>query len=89
MIVDEITVGDVVDGVAVGIIVEGMIVDGITVGDVVDGKEVGIIVEGVIVDGIAVGDVGDNVGKYVGMGSPHTQWTVIDSDETLPPPPSK
>jgi len=47
---------------------------------------------GIIVDGITVGDVGDNVDKNVGpggMGSPHTQWTVTDSDETLPPPPSK
>ena len=79
----------IVDGSAVGIIVEGVIVDGITVGDEVDGSAVGIIVEGVIVVGITVGDVGDNVGKYVGMGLPHTQWTVTVSDESLPPPPSK
>ena len=80
----------IVDGTAVeGMIVVGAIVDGITVGNVVDGIAVGIIVVGVIVDGITVGDVGGNVGKYVGMGLPHTQWTVIDSDESLPPPPSK
>ena len=51
----------IVDGTAVGIIVEGVIVDGITVGNVVDGSAVGIIVEGVIVDGITVGNVVDGI----------------------------
>jgi hypothetical protein len=53
------------------------------------GVKVGLVVG--IVDGTIDGALeGAMEGSRLGMnGSPHTQWTVPDSNETLPPSPSK